>query len=159
MAREETAAESKHDDAKEARRSGGSGRDRVARLYPAGSAERSDVRCGENRSLCSLLYPWCRGRVNPNQQSCERADKGRKDPCLRFPLRSGWFCFGLFFPPNLSEGALWWLMIGTANPQVEGHKELPLFSQSCSTLDPMDCSTPGFPILHYLPEFVQTHLH
>ena len=25
--------------------------------------------------------------------------------------------------------------------------------------DPMDCSTPGFPILHYLLEFVQTHVH
>ena len=23
----------------------------------------------------------------------------------------------------------------------------------------MDCSTPGFPVLHYLPEFVQTHVH
>ena len=31
---------------------------------------------------------------------------------------------------------------------------------SCSTLgDPMDCSTPGFPILHYLSEFAQTHVH
>ena len=27
------------------------------------------------------------------------------------------------------------------------------------SLDPMDCSTPGFPVLHYLPEFVQTHVH
>ena len=25
--------------------------------------------------------------------------------------------------------------------------------------DPMDCSTPGFPILHYLLEFAQTHVH
>ena len=25
--------------------------------------------------------------------------------------------------------------------------------------DPMDCSIPGFPALHYLPEFVQTHVH
>ena len=25
--------------------------------------------------------------------------------------------------------------------------------------DPMDCSTPGFLILHYLPEFAQTHVH
>ena len=24
---------------------------------------------------------------------------------------------------------------------------------------PMDCSTPGFPVLHYLPEFVQIHIH
>ena len=33
-------------------------------------------------------------------------------------------------------------------------------SQSCLTLcDPMDCSTPGFPVLHQLPEFAQTHVH
>ena len=25
--------------------------------------------------------------------------------------------------------------------------------------DPMDCSTPGFPILHYLPEFAHTDVH
>ena len=33
-------------------------------------------------------------------------------------------------------------------------------SQSCPALcDPMDCSTPGLPVLHYLPEFVQTRVH
>ena len=26
-------------------------------------------------------------------------------------------------------------------------------------LDPMDCSTPSFPVLHYLPEFSQTNVH
>ena len=31
---------------------------------------------------------------------------------------------------------------------------------SCLTLcDPMDCSTPGFPVLHQLPELAQTHVH
>ena len=25
--------------------------------------------------------------------------------------------------------------------------------------DPMDCRMPGFPVLHYLPEFAQTHIH
>ena len=25
--------------------------------------------------------------------------------------------------------------------------------------NPMDCSTPGFPVLHYLSEFAQTHVH
>ena len=25
--------------------------------------------------------------------------------------------------------------------------------------DPMDCSTPDFPVLHNLPEFTQTHVH
>ena len=30
----------------------------------------------------------------------------------------------------------------------------------CLTLwDPMDCSTPGFLVLHYLPKFAQTHVH
>ena len=30
----------------------------------------------------------------------------------------------------------------------------------CPTLcNPMDCSMPGFPALHYLLEFVQTHVH
>ena len=32
--------------------------------------------------------------------------------------------------------------------------------QSCATLhDPMDCSTPGFLVLHHPPEFSQTHVH
>ena len=36
-----------------------------------------------------------------------------------------------------------------------------LFNRSVvsNSLRPMDCSTPGFPVLHYLPEFVQTHVH
>ena len=33
-------------------------------------------------------------------------------------------------------------------------------TQSCPTLcDPMDCSTPGFPVQHQLPELAQTHVH
>ena len=32
-------------------------------------------------------------------------------------------------------------------------------TQSCLTLDPVDCSMPGFPVLHHLPELAQTHVH
>ena len=33
-------------------------------------------------------------------------------------------------------------------------------TQSCPTLwDPMNCSTPGFPVHHQLPELTQTHVH
>ena len=33
-------------------------------------------------------------------------------------------------------------------------------TQSCLILgDPMDCSTPGFPVHHQLPEFTQTYVH
>ena len=35
-----------------------------------------------------------------------------------------------------------------------------LVAQLCPTLyDPMDCSTPGFPVHHQLPEPTQTHVH
>ena len=33
-------------------------------------------------------------------------------------------------------------------------------AQSCPTLcNPMDCSTPGLPLHHQIPEFIQTHVH
>ena len=33
-------------------------------------------------------------------------------------------------------------------------------AQSCLTLcNSMDCSTPGLPVHHHLPEFTQTHVH
>ena len=33
-------------------------------------------------------------------------------------------------------------------------------AQSCSNLcDPMNCSIPGLPVHHHLPEFTQTHVH
>jgi len=48
----------------------------------------------------------------------------------------------------------------------EGAGELSGASFSCpfaqlhpTLFDPMDCCTPGFPVLHLLPEFAQTHVH
>ena len=33
-------------------------------------------------------------------------------------------------------------------------------AQACPTLcGPMDCSEPGFPVLHHLQELTQTHVH
>ena len=41
-----------------------------------------------------------------------------------------------------------------------GLAEFSSVAQSCPTLcDPMDCSMPGFPVHHHLPEFTQTHVH
>ena len=38
--------------------------------------------------------------------------------------------------------------------------QLSSVAQLCLTLcNPMDCSTPGFPVLHQLPELDQTHVH
>ena len=43
-----------------------------------------------------------------------------------------------------------------------GHKELDSSVQSLSCVqlcDSMDCSMPGFPVCHQLPELAQTHVH
>ena len=48
-----------------------------------------------------------------------------------------------------------------SNPK-EGQWQVQFFSvtQLCPTFcDPMDCSTPGLPVHHQLPEFTQTHIH
>ena len=47
---------------------------------------------------------------------------------------------------------------------LSGHKlsdyQFSSVAQSCPTLcDPMNRSTPGLPVHHYLPEFTQTHVH
>ena len=48
----------------------------------------------------------------------------------------------------------YWLFISDCSVQFSS------VSQSCPTLcDPMNCSTPGLPVHHQLPEFTQTHVH
>ena len=41
----------------------------------------------------------------------------------------------------------------------ESAMDLHVFPTCPTFCDPMDCSTPGFPVLHYLLAFVQTHVH
>ena len=61
-------------------------------------------------------------------------------------LRSGW-------PEIITmEGGGWLLWLVSVQ-----FSSVPL---SCSTLwDPMNCSKPGLPVHHQLPEFTQTHVH
>ena len=44
--------------------------------------------------------------------------------------------------------------------QVQCSVQFSSVTQSCLTLcNPMDCSMPGLPVYHQLPEFTQTHVH
>ena len=55
--------------------------------------------------------------------------------------------------PSIKNKGIWW------NKKISS-VQFGSVAQSCLTLcDPMDCSTPGFPVLHYLLEFAQTHAH
>ena len=55
--------------------------------------------------------------------------------------------------------------MGEAGPLLEagesqGGDQFSSVAQSCLTLcDPVDCSAPGLPVLHQLPELAQTHVH
>ena len=43
---------------------------------------------------------------------------------------------------------------------ITGIVQFSSVAQSCPTLcDPMNCSTPGLPVHHQLPEFTQIHVH
>ena len=54
-------------------------------------------------------------------------------------------CRPLLFPPSIFP----WSSV-----------QFILVTQSCLTLcNPMDCSTPGFPIHHQLPKLTHTHVH
>ena len=46
------------------------------------------------------------------------------------------------------------------SPLLSSSVQFNLVTQSCLTLcKPMDCSMPGFPVHHQIPEFTQTHVH
>ena len=59
-------------------------------------------------------------------------------------------CISLFLPINVSPGGIQSIYLQFSSVQ----------SLSCVWLcDPMNCSMPGLPVHHQLPEFTQTHVH
>ena len=72
-----------------------------------------------------------------------------------------WYPEPLFFPAMLKGQG-----IGTQAGELCSSYLRTLKCCSCSVAqlclslcNPMDCSTPGFPVLHCLPEFAHTHVH
>ena len=57
------------------------------------------------------------------------------------------------FPNKLTPNVIVLLMWNLSVQSVSS------VAQSCPTLRPMNCSTPGLPVHHQLPEFTQTHIH
>ena len=64
----------------------------------------------------------------------------------------------------MDRGAWWTLVHGLARVRqdlaTKKQEQFSSVAQLCPTLcDPVDCSTPGFPVHHQLPELAQTHVH
>ena len=70
-----------------------------------------------------------------------------------------YFCFAKYLTLAMPKVLEFWLLrrwrsVGLVIIQISSA------AQSCPTLcDPMDCSMPGFPVHHQLPELIQTHVH
>ena len=52
------------------------------------------------------------------------------------------------------------LKLNIQKTKIMASSPISSIAQSCPTLcDPMNCSRPGLPVHHQLPEFTQTHVH
>ena len=61
---------------------------------------------------------------------------------------------------NLNCSSLYKTRFVTSSLFALKHHQFSSVSQSCPTLcDSMNCSMPGLPVHHQLPEFTQTHVH
>ena len=82
------------------------------------------------------------------------------------PHQSGTFLtVSLFWDTITSKVPQWFLPLPSKqypgdSTASENAVQFSSVAQSCPPLcDPMDCSTPGLPVHHQLPEFTQTHVH
>ena len=80
---------------------------------------------------------------------------------VKFELQPVFCMWKECFSSNPSEGSLTWLTGSPALIQlVIVSVQFSSVAQKCPTLcNPMNCSTPGLPVHHQLPEFIQTHVH
>ena len=105
--------------------------------------------------------------------SCKSLDRPAKQ--ARMLTEGVWFEIFLSCPGDLLAIALSWLSpekggqgyplvnvrgVGENHEVVKHGKFCCSVTKLCLTLwDHMDCSMPGFPVLHYLLEFALTHVH
>ena len=70
------------------------------------------------------------------------------------------FCIGRWVPYHLGHQGSPWYCLKELKICNICSVQFSSVTQSCLTLcDPMNCSTPGLPVHHQLPEFTQTHVH
>ena len=108
----------------------------------------------ESAFLCSSR--WCRCYWDMNHTYSHWSKGPQKFDSLQYQkITEARSLSGVLFAPSMIEG----------QTKMEDHDykifiQFSSVAQSCPTLcDPMNCSTPGLPVHHQLPEFTQTHVH
>ena len=82
------------------------------------------------------------------ESTCNAGDLGFNPWVGKIPWRRKWLPTSVFFLENPMGGEAWWATVQFSSVAL-----------SCPTLcHLMDCSTPGFPVLHYPLESAQTHV-
>jgi len=84
---------------------------------------------------------------------------------LLFKLWSLWLLWSDYSLRTQRKPSIWPTLFYRIDESTKKHYSFSIIqfssvAQSCPTLcDSMDCSTPGLPVHHQLPEFTQTHVH
>ena len=102
--------------------------------------------------LTHLKRPWCWERLRAGGEGDDRGWDG----WMALLTQQTWIW--------VNSKSWWWIgrpvmlkSMGLPFPSPMHENEV---AQSCLTLcHPMDFNTPGFPVLHHLPELAQTHVH
>ena len=107
------------------------------------------------------LHGQCGGDAHPvvNTGANKRIPVEDSELCLSHrKYRQTQTSSGIYFSPATSLYLTLSILLGSA--WLVGVTHFSSDAQSCPTLwDPMDCSMPGFPVHHQLPEPTQTHVH
>jgi len=113
-------------------------------------------------SLKDGKYSFLTGRYNSLNKYLQSLNKHLPDTVLATIKQAkmwkiyspSFLSFKMYFLISTYQCFSWWHPVYISSVQFSS------VTQSCLTLcDPMNCSTPGLPVHHQLPEFTQTHVH
>ena len=114
-----------------------------------------------------MSFPGGTNGKEPGYQ-CRRHKRCKFDPSVKkIPWRRAWQPTPYSCLENPMDREAWqatacaqsWTQLKWFSMHVQIYILISLVTQSCLTLwDPRDCGTLGFPVLHHLPEFTQTHV-
>ena len=132
--------------------------------YPDNSIVKSDLKIRVSSGLQGL--PWW---IGGKKSACNAGDLGSIPGLGRSPGGGHGNPLQYSCLENSMDRGSWRAIVHGVTKSLTGLKrpsssssrlQFSPVAQSCPTLsNPMDCSMPGFPVHHQLPELAQTHVH